>query len=599
MRTRILSASLVAVAVVACSPAKDSKPEVQSSRVWIAGNINPLSIQIDGPTAGADLFQNVGTPLNAGATVDWVADSAANGGTGCLGPDAIASCIEPGITGADGGTGHWTGVRIVDGIAGNDQDIFVKGGKENDANTWQIEPGTVGSSKFDMVQAYLANNQTQLFFGMERAGTNGTTAFDFEFNQKAPATPDAGCVDSPLIPCRTLGDVLFTFEMQGAGNTGSATPFVFVWNGSAFATQADAGVYSSINNSATTAGGPWGHVNSHGDWVLGNLDRFQFAEALAPLSLLPGVNACGGSAWVQVRTRSAASETSDLKDTSRIFEFLFNSIVATATLTPSCAQGFFFSASAVTAENVAVADAGCAWTFSDGTSSSACSGFRDAGVGTYTGTVSVSAPALNGCSADDTSGSVAVYAPLAASADLTATCAMAFTYDGGVTGGSGDSKTLAWAFTPAAGVSPTSSSTASGAVAVTTAGATYTGTLTVTDPRNGLNCTASASDTAVPYGPLSIDLALVPSTLTCPGLSTDAVTWNAALDGGVPPYTVTWYGASCSGSSCTVDPADATYCASASLYAVVSDSSSSLCPAATSETETYSKVTTVTASNNP
>jgi hypothetical protein len=36
--------------------------------------------------------------------------------------------------------------RIVDGIAGNDRNIFLTGGKENDTTTWNIGPGTVGSS---------------------------------------------------------------------------------------------------------------------------------------------------------------------------------------------------------------------------------------------------------------------------------------------------------------------------------------------------------------------------------------------------------------------------------------------------------------------
>jgi len=61
---------------------------------------------------------------------------------------------------------------------------------------------------------------------MERRGNNGTTAFDFEFNQQAPT--------SSYLPTRTVGDVLFTFEMQGSGGSGSATPHYYVWNGSAY-----------------------------------------------------------------------------------------------------------------------------------------------------------------------------------------------------------------------------------------------------------------------------------------------------------------------------------------------------------------------------
>ncbi|HKQ51201.1 MAG TPA: hypothetical protein VJT74_02455 [Pyrinomonadaceae bacterium] len=84
------------------------------------------------------------------------------------------------FTGAVGGKGHWNGVRIVDGIAQGDQDIFMTGGKENDTSTWNVGAGSVGSSKYDITQAYIANNQSTIFFGMERRGNNGTTAFDFE-----------------------------------------------------------------------------------------------------------------------------------------------------------------------------------------------------------------------------------------------------------------------------------------------------------------------------------------------------------------------------------------------------------------------------------
>jgi len=44
-------------------------------------------------------------------------------------------------------------VRIVDGIASSDQDIFLTGGKENDLSTWNVVPGSVGSSKYDITQA--------------------------------------------------------------------------------------------------------------------------------------------------------------------------------------------------------------------------------------------------------------------------------------------------------------------------------------------------------------------------------------------------------------------------------------------------------------
>jgi hypothetical protein len=229
------------------------------------GNIHPLAIEIDTSAnlhpasnpCGLINFSN-GPVLNLGATADWVKDCLPNTDVDPDASDNIAVGIVPGSTGAPGGTGHWRGVRIVDGIASGDQDIFLTGGKENDTTTWNVGPGTVGSSKYDITQAYLANNQNTLFFGMERRGNNGTTAFDFEFN--AVGTPGT------YIPTRTVGDVLFTFEMQGSGCSGSATAHVFIWSGTMYVEQLPlpAGIFTSINNSATPAA-PWGYVNSHGD----------------------------------------------------------------------------------------------------------------------------------------------------------------------------------------------------------------------------------------------------------------------------------------------------------------------------------------------
>jgi hypothetical protein len=303
------------------------------------GSIHPLSIEIDEsanhhPATGgcAEGFIN-GAVQNPGATIDWVKDCLPNTDPPSL-IDSVATGIKtdrPDKTGASR-TGHWYGVRIVDGIGGSDENIFLSGGKENDTSTWTIGPGSVGSSKYDATQAYLASNKQFLFFGMERRGNNGTTAFDFEFNQLPPDPAD------PLIPNRAVDDVLFTFVLKGSGGSGTATAHIFVWDGTEYVEQpADAGVYTAINQTDTPAA-PWGFVNSKGNWTTGKLGRFKFAESAVPLSILPGVNPCGGSAYVQIRTRSSATPNSDLKDTTRIFKFVFGGPVAGQHLAPACSQ---------------------------------------------------------------------------------------------------------------------------------------------------------------------------------------------------------------------------------------------------------------------
>src|SRR5258708_23690604 len=62
---------------------------VGSAKQDVVGNIDPNAIQIDGSTAGADLFANVGTPLHPGATLHWGPHSSDNTRTNCLRPHAL------------------------------------------------------------------------------------------------------------------------------------------------------------------------------------------------------------------------------------------------------------------------------------------------------------------------------------------------------------------------------------------------------------------------------------------------------------------------------------------------------------------------------
>lgn len=305
-RRRITRRTTILVAVPVLAMAS-----LTLSSFAVNGNIGSAAIEID-----ANLY-----PSSGGT--DWVKDSTGNVGTGCL-VGSIASCNEAGVTAAATGVGHWNGARIVDGIAGNDSDIFLTGGKENDTSTWNVGPGTVGSSKYDATQAYLANNATTLFFGMERRGNNGTTAFDFEFNRVAPAT------STTYVPTRSAGDKLFTFEMSGSGSSGSAVPHVYTFTNGVYVEGSSAGVATTINNAPIPAA-PWGFVNSHGSWTTGNLDNFMFAEASVNLAtVFAGTfDPCSTAPYyTQVRTRSAATATSDLKDTTKIFSYNFTASAA-------------------------------------------------------------------------------------------------------------------------------------------------------------------------------------------------------------------------------------------------------------------------------
>jgi len=477
----------------------------------ISGNIGTSTIEIDNPAdssgtvsaPGADLFPLTGKDCSnatfpTSGALDWVADCNTNTDSATL-SGGIANGLIAGTTSASpvcNGTsvttncakGHWNGVRVVDGISGNDQDIFLTGGKENDQSSWNVGPGTVGSSKYDASQMYLANNSTTLYFGMERIGNNGSTAFDFEFNKLSPAIAPVNCTTPPCyIPNRSDGDVLLTFEMSGSGSSGSAVAHYFTYNGTSKTYDEQSlpsGLQASINDATATAGEPWGHVDSKGNWALGSLDRFTFAEAAVPLSAL-GITGpqCGGNRFVEIRTRASAQSTSDLKDTTPIFNYSFGSPVAGETVSTSCATktvsnpngnptftvdgsssrnatggttGLTYhfdmnvspynvnltsQTTGVTLTKTTTGDAThpAVWTTGD-TSASAFTALADlAGAGVSTASVAVKntiGQGLNsGCTDSTALHTVNLYLALGVSAALTPSCTNSFTFSASATGG--------------------------------------------------------------------------------------------------------------------------------------------------------------------
>jgi hypothetical protein len=528
----------------------------------VNGNIAPSAIEIDTPNR-ANLYPgNASTsscsPLGTG--VDWVKDCDDNDDAPTL-INTVATGIDPGVTGTAAREGHWNGVRLVDGVAGSDEDIFLTGGKENDVSTWNVGPGSIGSSKYDATQAYLANNQDFLFFGMERRGNNGTTAFDFEFNQNAPP---AGL--GTYIPNRTEDDVLLTFELQGSGGSGSASAHYFQWNGSAYVEQdLPDGVVTSINDSTTTPAAPWGHVDSKGKWVGGNLSRFEFGEAQVPLSILPGVDNCGGEAFVQLRTRSSSTSTSDLKDASKIFDFQFGSPDADQTLATNCTQQFTYdgSGSAGSSGSTGVT---YAWDISVDPAVATLAGDVTATntAGKYTsdkakGTVNVtllsgaSSAAVSvkntiddsGCADATGTKTVTVYRELGAVATLTAQCDNKFSYSATASGGLAP-YSYSWKFqrNSAPDGSGTwqdagTSTSQSGTFTASTSGA-YRGLLTVKDTA------ATSSDGAVtPKPQCSKEVTsntvnvydAVTGSITLTGDCDDTFAYAALGGGGKAPYT--------------------------------------------------------------
>lgn len=541
----------------------------------VQGSIHPKQIQIDDSTLGADHYPNLGVPKNTGAQHDWSTTASTatgvdpNTGANCLAEPPIATCNQAGVTAAATGKGAWNGVRIVDGIGGGDQDIFLRGGKELDFSTWDVGPGTIGSRKYDMTQGYLANNQQYLYAGGERNGNNGTTAYVIEFNQAAPA--------STYVPTRTKDDVQFVFEMQGSGNeAGSVESFVYQWNGATFVQVTGTalnGLLAAINHTPNTPSPPWGHVVND-TWVTSNLIRREFFEAQVPLSLLPGVDNCGGFAYVQFRTRASAGITSDLKDATPIFKYEFGGPDAKATVSTDCEQQFTYDGTGSTNSSGGSSGLEYKWDITVNPTTATLSGGGVSAVagtpGKYTstaakGTVSVALPdgvnsatitlkntVKEGTDCADATGDkiVTVYRLLGATATLTPACDNTFAFSSTVSGGKAP-YSYAWVFQknskddgtgdwlPASGAFISGSATSASGVFQAAVQGRYRALLTVKDAADKSTdsdvtpkpqCEATATSNAINvYDPVAAAISLTPDC-------DDTFAYSARGSGGKAPY---------------------------------------------------------------
>lgn len=383
-------------------------------------------------------------------------------------------------------------------------------------------------SKMDLTYIAVANNNQFVYLAVQRSDNNGDAGYYWLFTQKEPH------LVAGQSPCRPSEERL-TYDITGPTSTSggdvlvgghfhpNGTPFLQVYRATSSVNGVDAvsaidftsalwsldasGVAAVAVNTTVMAPGAFGSAGV-GAMDGSNLEAEIFAEAAVPMSVFTNGSACGKTFYGSVITRSsgAGGTSPDLKDLAGPALFIFGGLTATATLTGSCTSSLGFAASATGPDGQPLGSPTCAWSFSDGGSSTVCSGSRTVLAGSHTGTV------------------------------------------------------------------------------------------TVTDPNSGCSATASSAPATV-YAPLAVNLALSGAAQTCPSMTSDAATWNAVASGGASPYSYSWTGATCSGASCTVDPSDSSFCATASIQVTLSDSSG-VCPSVNSEIETYSKLTTVTASNN-
>ena len=320
----------------------------------------------------------VGPVVNDEARSDWVTDTLDNTTPGSvIGSIAYGINVTPNLSDNDPTNdmqtgvydptsstprkrGHWAGLRIVDGVGNFDQNVFGAGGKENDVSTWKVGPGSVGSAKDDITQAYVAESsyrttdlvnypsgiKSALMFAVERRANNGTTAYDIEINQK-PAN------NNNLIPNRSVGDILVGVQLAAYGTTPAPPVFaISIWDGLKYVPFAISTLPAALRpvvttNLVQTPSEPWGFVNAKGVWQVGQIPPTCLAEVYIPISpQLTLLNTASANTtdplFMQIRTRSSLTDTSDLKDLTTYFPLEFTGPTPVLNLRSTCNQGLTY-----------------------------------------------------------------------------------------------------------------------------------------------------------------------------------------------------------------------------------------------------------------
>jgi hypothetical protein len=153
---------------------------------------------------------------------------------------------------------------------------------------------------------------------------------------------------------------------------------------------------------------------------------------------------------VQVRTRSSATSTSDLKDTTKIFKYDFGGPQAQAALTPKCDLVIHYDATGSVNSGGDTANLTYSWQFQknslvDGTGTWSNAGtatglsgdFTAGSAGRYRAILTIQEGGAGGCTNAVTSNEVNVFASVGGTLTLTPDCDADFAYSATGTGGSG------------------------------------------------------------------------------------------------------------------------------------------------------------------
>jgi len=206
---------------------------------------------------------------------------------------------------------------------GQTDDSFT-GGTKNDSLVPTVDTGSVPNNKSDL-QAFgtyvetEANDSFVNVFWTRVQDPNGTTAMDFEFNQSDVNNNEWGPKPAPpypteIIPTRTLGDLLVTYELANGGTVPTVMRRTWIkdpvdqklkWG------PADTFLPSQAVGSINTAAIPANQSALN----LGALDARTFGEASISLkALVPDQTKCITFGSVYVKSRASDVLDEELKD---------------------------------------------------------------------------------------------------------------------------------------------------------------------------------------------------------------------------------------------------------------------------------------------
>jgi hypothetical protein len=293
-RRLFLSLPLLLAAVAAVAFAISGSAVAQTSA---CNNERTLGAAPDGSAFEIDTDANL--IVNTNGCIDWL-----TGGTG--------TAFRSGVLAKN------------DSPSGSGDESFGQGTAEDNPNP-TVVTGSIPPNKSDLKAfgIFSEDDFLELFWSRVQ-NPSGTTNMDFELNKEfcdgtATHCANNGSAKAPLYvtPKRTTGDRLVTYDLSKGGTVPGIS--IRTWTGSAWGAAtvisggADPDALGSVNTSlipANQTGGMTGGLTAS----LGSQDPYTFGEAAISFEALFGSGACGTFGSAYLKSRSADSFTSEIKD---------------------------------------------------------------------------------------------------------------------------------------------------------------------------------------------------------------------------------------------------------------------------------------------